>query len=116
VGRCRARARLFLERLEDRSLPSVSPIPIPGGLAPSPFGGPDIHSRLPGPADATSGRTGGEASTITDFNGFVGVANVQGTGTDNNGNSLFWDTDLRLIDGVFEGVDGAIHQGTFAFV
>jgi hypothetical protein len=114
---CRpARSKLFLERLEDRSLPSVSPIPIPALFNPG-LGGPDVHFQLPGPADNTNtGRIGGEPSTITDFNGFVGVAHVEGTGTDNQGNTLFWDVDLRFMDGVYKGDDGEIHQGTFAFV
>jgi hypothetical protein len=115
---------LSLERLEDRSLPSGTPIPIPGLLfnppaPPNPFGGPPIHFDLPGPADNTTPSiptVGGEPSTITDFNGFIGVAHVQSTGTDNAGNSLFWDADLRFMDGVFRGDDGRTHQGTFAFV
>ena len=110
--------RLLLEALEDRRLPSGTPIPIPGAIPDfHRDGGPDIHFQLPGPADNTNtGRIGGEPSTITDFNGFIGVAHVQGTGTDNNGNTLFWDTDLRFMHGVFMGDDGNIHQGTFAFV
>src|SRR5262245_30975115 len=84
-GRARraARPRLSLELLEDRSLPSVAPLPIPGGaLIPNPFGGPDAHFNRPGPADSTVPGTGGEPSAITDFNGFVGVVRVDGTGTD----------------------------------
>jgi hypothetical protein len=115
VARCRARARPFLEALENRSLPSAGPLPIPGIFNPG-LGGPDIHFQKPGPADNTSGRFGGEPSTITDFNGFIGVAHVQGTGTDNSGNTLFWDTDLRFMHGVYQGTDGRIHSGTFAFV
>jgi hypothetical protein len=110
-----AHAKLSLEALEDRSVPSAGPLPIPGTFNPG-LGGPDIHFQKPGPADATSGRFGGEPSTITDFNGFIGVAHVQGTGTDNSGNTLFWDTDLRFMDGVYQGTDGQIHSGTFAFV
>ena len=115
VDRCRARTRPFLEVLEDRSVPSAGPLPIPGTFNPG-LGGPDIHFQKPGPADATSGRFGGEPSTITDFNGFIGVAHLQGTGTDNSGNTLFWDTDLRFMHGVYQGTDGQIHSGTFAFV
>jgi hypothetical protein len=120
-----ARAGPSLEVLEDRSVPSASPIPIPGQVfsalpSGNPFGGPVIHFGLPGPADntvPTLPRTiGGEPSTITDFNGFIGVAHVECTGTDNQGNTLFWDTDLRFMDGAFRGDDGKIHQGTFAFV
>jgi hypothetical protein len=116
---------LFLEPLEGRSLPSGTPLPIPGLLFPAapggnPFGGPVVHFGLPGPADNTAPsfpRTiGGEPSTITDFNGFIGGAHVEGTGTDNHGTTLFWDVDLRFMDGVFKGDDGRIHQGTFALV
>jgi hypothetical protein len=57
-----------------------------------------------------------DPSTITDFNGFVGVAEVQGTGKDNAGNSLIYDTDMRFMSGVYVGVDGAVHKGTFGFV
>jgi hypothetical protein len=115
ADRCRARARPLLEALEDRSVPSAGPLPIPGTFNPG-LGGPDIHFQKPGPADTTSGRFGGEPSTITDFNGFIGVAHVQGTGTDDNGNTLFWDTDLRFMKGVFQDSAGNIQKGTFAFV
>jgi hypothetical protein len=120
-----ARTRPSLEALEDRSLPSGTPLPIPGVLFPAapggnPFGGPAVHVDLPGPADNTTPTLprviGGEPSTITDFNGFIGGAHVEGTGTDNHGNTFFWDVDLRFMDGVFQGDDGRIHQGTFAFV
>jgi hypothetical protein len=112
-----ARTRLSLEALENRSLPSGTPLPIPGGVGTNPFGGPDIHFNFAGHADATGpAPVGGEPSTITDFNGFIGVAHVQGTGTDNHRNPLFWDADLRFMDGVFKGDDGGTHQGTFAFV
>ena len=78
-----------LEALEDRSLPSVAPLPIPDGfLVPNPFGGPDGHFNQPGPADSTRHGVGGEPSSITDFNGFVGVVRV----------------------------DGDLHQGTFALI
>ena len=109
---------LSLERLEDRSLPSAGPVPIPGGvLDPNPFGGPDIHIHLPGPVDsATPNKIGGDPSSIYDFNGFIGAARVEGTGTDNSGNTLTWDVDLRFMKGVFQASDGSIQEGTFAFV
>ena len=115
AGACRAHARPFLEALEDRSVPSASPIPVPGFFNPG-LGGPDLHFQKPGPADNTSGIFGGEPSSITDFSGFVGVVHVQGTGTDNSGNTLFWDSDLRFMRGVFQGTDAQLHSGTFAFV
>ena len=111
------RAMLSLERLEDRSIPSVGPLPITGGvLVPNPLGGPDVHLNFPGPADSTVPGHGGVPSTITDFNGFIGDAQVTGTGTDNNGNSLLWRTDVRFMQGVYLGVDGNLHTGTFAEV
>jgi hypothetical protein len=59
---------------------------------------------------------GGEPSSITDFNGFVGVVRVDGTGTDGDGNPLLWEVDLRFMKGVYRGVDGDLHQGAFALV
>ena len=106
-----------LELLEDRSVPSAAPLPIPGGVPiPNPFGGPDVHDNLAGPVDSTLDGIGGEPSSITNFNGFVGVAHVEGTGTDGSGNTLLWDSDLRFMQGIFRGVDGDLHKGTFAFV
>src|SRR5215470_4199145 len=61
-----------------------------------------------------------DASSITDFNGFVGVADVQGTGTgtnpDGSTETLLFDTDMRFISGVYQGADAAVHKGTFGFV
>ena len=85
---CRPRTRTSPspEALEDRSVPSGTPLPIPGVLFPAapggnPFGGPAVHFGLPGPADNTVPTLprviGGEPSTITDFNGFIGVAHVE---------------------------------------
>jgi hypothetical protein len=106
-----------MELLEDRSLPNSAPIPIPGGaLIPNPFGGPDGHFEFPGGADATTPGVGGDPSVITDFNGFIGVAHVQSTGTDGDGNPLLWDTDVRFMQGEYRAVDGRLHTGTFAFL
>ncbi len=57
----------------------------------------------------------GEPSTITDFNGVVGVAHITGKGTGSDGGDHF-DADMRFMDGVFVGTDGRIHQGTYGFV
>ena len=63
---------------------------------------------------------GVDPSSITDFNGFVGVADVRGRGTathpDGSTETLLFDTDMRFMKGVYVGVDGAVHQGTFGFV
>src|SRR5207245_3756552 len=90
------------------------PKPIPGG-SPNPVGGPFIHNNDPGPADATTGSPGGEPSLITDFDGFVGVAHVQGTGTGTNtdtGDSfpLLFDADVRFMQGTYQSVDGRFRE------
>ena len=89
-----------------------------GSAAPKPttstvnVGGQDFHFTFFGP--------GIDPSSITDFNGFVGVADVQGTGTATNPNgsteTLLFDTDMRFMSGVYVGLDGAVHKGTFGFV
>ena len=63
---------------------------------------------------------GADPSSISDFNGFVAFADVQGTGTAHNPDgtteSLFFDTDMRVMSGVYVGQDGAVHKGTFGFI
>jgi hypothetical protein len=61
-----------------------------------------------------------DPSTITDFKGMIGVADVQGTGigTDRHGNTeqLLFDTDMRFMTGVYVAQDGTVRNGTFGFV
>ena len=68
----------------------------------------------------TSFGAGLDASTITDFNGFVGVADVQGTGTatnpDGSTETLLFDTDMRFMTGTYVAKDGKNYRGTFGFV
>jgi hypothetical protein len=63
---------------------------------------------------------GVDPSSITDFKGFVGVADVQGTGTGRNPDgsveTLLFDTDMRFMQGTYVGLDGRVHQATFGFV
>ncbi|HKA07030.1 MAG TPA: hypothetical protein VKD71_07210 [Gemmataceae bacterium] len=94
---------------------TVAPLPIPGGtpgFAPGDF---FEHANLAGPADAPP-PFGNEPSSITNFNGFVGVAHFEGTGVDGDGNTLLWDADLRFMQGAYQGVDGKMHHGTFALI
>jgi hypothetical protein len=80
----------------------VPPKPIPGGLQPFGPGTEVFHVFLPG--------HGAEPSTITDFNGFIGIAEIQGTGTGTATHGattrLLFDTDTRFMKGVYVGVDG----------
>ena len=130
---CRPRAagrKLSLERLEDRNLLSGGlsqslvdlggatplPIPLPLSLAANPFGGLDIYQNFQGPADANPLVTpllGNEPNQITNFNGFYGGVRVQGSGTAEDGQSRFWDADLRFMKGVYQGLDGHLYQRTF---
>ena len=128
------RRTLSVELLEDRSLlsdglsPSLValggatplPIPLPLSLAANPFGGMDIYQNFQGPADANPQVTpllGNEPNQITNFNGFYGGVRVQGDGIGHQGNEadhgFFWDADLRLMKGVYQGVNGRLYRATF---
>ena len=96
------------------SLGGAAPLAIPLART-NPFGGPAIHFDLPG-LPTNPPPVGNDPSTINDFNGFIGVAHLQGTGTDGSGNTLNWDADLRFMQGIYQGADGQLHSGTFAFV
>jgi hypothetical protein len=95
------------------------PKPMPGGFA-NPAGGPFIHANLPGPADAPP-INGNEPSLITDFDGFIGQAHVQGTGTGTNTDTgetspLVFDADLRFMKGIYRSMDGRFLDARFAFI
>ena len=63
---------------------------------------------------------GVDPSSITDFKGLVGVAQVQGTGTatnpDGTTETLLFDTDMRFMSGHYVGRDGSVHKGSFQFI
>ena len=90
---------------DDRS--AVAPKPIPQVIAPGfPF-----HIAGTGPNT--------EPSTITDFEGTIGVATSFGTGvgiTNGVRGSFTQVLDVRFMQGRYVGVDGHQHHGTFAFV
>lgn len=96
-----------------RAWGQVAPRPIPGGtqlLGP----GTELFHVFP-PVH------GAEPSTIFDFKGFVGVAHLTGSGTGTNTRtgasmSLLFDVDNRFMKGVYIGVDGNKHTGTFGFI
>ena len=105
------------------------PNPIPGGN-PNPTGGPFLHFNFPGSVDVTGtaenpvgspGNPGGEPSTITDFDGIIGVAHVQGTGTGTdtatgNTSPLLFDVDTRFMLGTYKSVDGRFLDARLVFV
>jgi hypothetical protein len=95
----------------------IAPVPIPGG---SPLLGGKFHVFGPGAKDFDP--VDAEPSTITDFNGFVGLAYISGMVTRTNTKTgevrtlPFVDTDMRFMKGLFRGTDGRRHQGSFVFV
>jgi hypothetical protein len=97
---------------------SVAPIPIPGG---TPALGGQFHLFGPTP-DGSFDPIDAEPATITDFNGFVGLAYISGRVKQTNratGDERilpFVDSDMRFMKGVFRGTDGRFHQGAFALV
>ena len=92
---------------------SALPNPIPGGIVGP--GGVLLHVFPPSPNPPPS-----EPSTITDFNGAVGLAIVDGMGTHTDAAGVVthqpFDVDMRFFKGLYTGRDGRNHQGTFAFI
>jgi hypothetical protein len=98
-------------------IPSFAPVPIPGG---SPALNGFYH--VFGPASPLGDPIDAEPSSITNLNGFVGLATISGMVTRTNiktGEKLrlpFLNSDMRFMKGDFRGTDGSIHKATFAFV
>jgi hypothetical protein len=87
---------------------------------PSPEVSPPPNAPNPIPATVFSPGPGLEASTITDFNGFTGIAAISGTGAETvsgvTSTGEFFDSDDRFMKGLYVGVDGQTRNGTFAFI
>jgi hypothetical protein len=94
---------------------SGTPIPIPGT---TPALGGDFHVFGPAGIDPIDA----EPSTITDFNGFIGLAYLDGQVTQTNNSTgeirtlPFRFADMRFMKGTFRGTDGDMHKGAFALV
>jgi hypothetical protein len=59
---------------------------------------------------------GHEPSVITDFNGDIGLCQVQGTGMGSDSNTWFFDADMRFMQGDYLTADDSRRRGTFGFV
>jgi hypothetical protein len=109
---------LAKESASSPPIPSFAPVPIPGG---SPTLGGFYHVFGPAPM-GLGDPIDAEPITITNLNGFVGLAYISGMVTRTNtktGQRLrlpFSNTDMRFMKGEFRGTDGSIHEATFAFV
>jgi hypothetical protein len=95
------------------------PTPIPGGNYFLGSPGPLFHVFAPGagtfPVDQ-------EPITITDFDGFIGLAFISGMVTETNTTTgaqrkiPFTNADMRFMQGLFIDTNGQERQGTFALV
>lgn len=88
-----------------------------------------LHFYFPGPIDGSAAATdptgahpeGRDPSTITNFEGFVGQADLDfsGTATDTNTGAKAtyqFHTDTRFMKGTFIASDQQRHKGAFAFI
>ena len=82
------------------------PRPIPGGTRLLGPGTELFHVFPPG---------AGEPSTITDFNGFAGVAHIQGVGAGDQA-GLSFDVDNRFMTGEYIALNGRHFNATFGFL
>jgi hypothetical protein len=95
----------------------VAPRPIPGGEpAFNPFTDELLHIFPAGPPDQ-----GLDPSSITDFDGFIAEAVVDGMGTardpgTNATHRLLHEIDVRVMQGTYKGVDHKRHEATFAVI
>ncbi|MGQ0548206.1 MAG: hypothetical protein ACT4PY_00845 [Armatimonadota bacterium] len=104
-------SRFWLPALA-QAAPMGGPKPIPGGIT-APFAKGVFHVFLPEP--------GKEPSTITDFDGVVGLSVVRGACTKTRlaggaPQRLIYETDMRFMKGRYVGADGTSTTGTFGFV
>ena len=94
------------------SAQTAAPRPIPGGFSFTTgdfvASGADLHFFPPG--------IGFEMSTITDFNGVVGGSETRGTAHGTDGSTYDFDCDMRFMQGVYVGLDGRVHNGSFGFI
>lgn len=102
------------------TVPGNTPKAIPGGFTAGFCGLPEttvFHNFAPGVFDPLDT----DRSGIFDFNGHIGYAVVDGTGTGRNTEThettpLLFEVDLRFMQGEYVGVDGKPRHATFCFM
>ena len=57
-----------------------------------------------------------EMSTIGDFDGTLGAADIQGTAHGSDGTLYTFDADMRFMRGVYVDGAGHVQHGSFAFI
>jgi hypothetical protein len=99
---------------------SFDPTPIPGGNYFLGFPGPRVWTWVRRRSNDRKSIL--EPATITNFNGFVGLAYISGMVTETNMSTgakrrlPFLNSDMRFMRGDFHDTKGHVHQGTFALV
>ena len=97
----------------------AAPLPIPGG---TPVLGGAFHVWAPAPPAAGLDSMDADPATITNFNGFVGLAYISGMVTRRSrstGQTVelpFLAADMRFMTGVYRGTDGRVRRGTFGLI
>jgi len=94
-----------------------SPSPIPGGFDfatgnPVPAN-PTIHVLPPG---ILPDGTALDVSTITDLNGVVAAAEIDGGAHGSDGSEYQFDADMRVMQGMYIDTGGRLKKGTFGFI
>jgi len=106
-------------------LPTVAEAAAPGGAGalpkPIPYGEPALEQAFGNLFHVYFPYFGREVATITDFNGKLAAAELQGagTGTDTTTGATArytYDADMRIMDGVYVGRDGRTRRGAFGFI
>jgi hypothetical protein len=90
---------------------ATDPKPIPGGFD---------ENFTPVPSDPfihiLPAAVGFEMSTITDFTGFLGAAEIQGTAHGSDNTAYTFDADMRFMKGQYIATDGRLRAASFGFV
>jgi hypothetical protein len=112
-----------------RQCPEAEADPIPHITIPPPAPCERVHFFFPGnveggpaPTDPTGPHPGGrDPSTVFNFDGVIGVADLDltGTGTDTTTGAsapYSFHTDMRFMSGKFVATDGQVRRGAFVFI
>ncbi len=113
----------FPELVNAAAFAEADPLNIPGGTT-LPFQPTPFHFFFPTAnpfSTDTIANGGGDLSTIYDFMGSVGVAEINGNGigtdtTSGKSKPMSWAADVRFMKGTYVGTEGDSRTGAFAFV
>lgn len=124
VGGAAATAGIWLpEFARAAAFAESDPRFIPGGTT-LPFQSTPFHFFFPTAnpfSTDTIANGGGDVSTIYNFMGSVGVAEINGNGvgtdtTTGVSKTMFWAADVRFMKGTYVGTEGDTRTGAFSFI